>query len=219
MKFSMGALAASALFVMCCFAAGAWGQTLPVTVELTPAAGQTRYYDPRMPSELMPTPQANEAGVTVAEFFCQANVAGRVFEQFNSGPDVVCGVRVESVHIVLKLKISEWVDETAGPKVLAHEDGHALVARHFYDRSDQIAAGIGREFIGKDFFGSGPDAETAANDALNVAARQITREYMGRVRNPSELVQNLYDRITEHGENQIEELDAIEEAMRVMSRL
>ncbi|MGA3066165.1 MAG: hypothetical protein ABSF29_04875 [Tepidisphaeraceae bacterium] len=219
MNFSKGALAASAVFAMCCFAAGARGQTSPVSVELAAPTCQTSLYDPRMPSRQMPTPQANEAGVTVSEFICKATATGRTYMQFHSGPDVVVGVHVESVRIALGLNVNEWVEYSAGAKVFSHEDGHALIAEHFYSRSDQIAQAIGQHLIGTDFFGSGPDAEAAANDALNVAAREVTQQYMGRVRNPSELVQNLYDRITAHGVNPIEEVDAIEMALHEMGKL
>jgi hypothetical protein len=218
MKHFLGILVTSTALVMSCCAAGARGQTAAVSVELTPAVCGTDLYDPRMPSKLMPTPAAGELGVTVADFSCKANVTGGVMLQFPSGSDVVAAVRVESVHLVLKLNVTEWVDYAAGPKIMAHEDGHAMIARHFYDQSDQVAAAIAQRLIGKDFYGSGPDAQAAATDALNVAAKQIAREYLGRVRDPSEMVQNFYDRITEHGGNSIDEIDAIERAMHWMSQ-
>jgi hypothetical protein len=216
MNYFRGVLMASAAFAIGCCTAMARGQTNPVSVDLTPPVTITSLYDPLMPSRQMPAPESNELGVTVADFSCHANVSGHVFMQFPSGQDVVAAVRVDTVHIILQLKIAEWVDYRAGQKILAHEDGHAMIARHFYARSDVVAAEIARRIIGTDFYGSGPDAETAATDALNVAARQIAREYIGRVRDPSELVQVYYDRITEHGNNQIDEMDAIEHALHLI---
>ncbi len=64
----------------------------------------------------MPAPEANELGVTVADFSCHANVQGHVFMQFPSGDDVVTAVRVDSIHVTLQLKITEWIDFRAGQK-------------------------------------------------------------------------------------------------------
>jgi hypothetical protein len=216
MNIFRGLFIASASFLIGCCAVAARGQTLPITIDHAPPVSFTSLYDPRLPSTHMPAPEANELGVTIANFSCHASVTGHVFLQFPSGEDVVAAVRVDTVHVTLHLRVDEWLDRRAGAKILAHEDGHAMIARHFYDRSDVIAAIIAKNMIGTDFYGSGPDAETAATDALNVAARQIDKEYMQQVRDPSEIVQDAYDQITEHGTNQIDEIDAIEQALRMV---
>jgi len=216
-----GAVAASIVVGLCLATAAARGQERSVIVDLDPPQRTTTTYDPRDPPPQLPTVAtpgaagaADKAGVTVSDFSCTAVVNGREIKQSNNGSVCVAAVRVESVHITLGLKITEWVACTAGPKTLAHEDGHRMIAEHFYDRAQQTAEAIGRQLIGRDFFGSGANPAAAATDALNVAARQIAEQYMQHVRDPSQQVQDAYDRITSHGTNTAEELDAIEQAMR-----
>lgn len=210
-------IAASLVVAVCFWVAAAHGEQVAVTVDVVPAIRTTQQYDPLHPPIQMPTPEANEAGVTVSDFSCAAVVNGHVFNTFSSGPDEVAGVTVESAHITLRLYVSEWVSFGSGAKMLAHEDGHGMIALHFYAQANQLADTIGRQTVGHDFFGSGPDAQAAANDALNVAAQQIARQYMKQIQDSSQKVQDAYDHITQHGTNSVEEMDAIEQAMNECS--
>jgi hypothetical protein len=217
MRLFKGA-AAALVFWVCIHAAAARGQQaqpVSVGIDMIPLIRTVQLYDPAAPPPQMPPPEANEAGVTISEFSCTAVVDGLVL---NQGPSrdstaTVAAVRVQSVHITIGLKITEWVSCHSGLKILAHEDGHAMISEHFYDGASEIAEDIGHDLIGHDFFGSGADTPSAASDALNVAARQIAQQYMQQVRDPSQRVQEAYDVITQHGTNTVEELDAIEQAM------
>jgi len=88
-----------------------------------------------------------------------------------------------------------------------------LIAEHFYVHADQVAAQIGRDFPGQIFTASGPDAAAAADRALTAAAQQIAQRYMRAVRDQSQEVQEAYDRITVHGTNMVDEIDAINQAL------
>jgi hypothetical protein len=217
-------IAASALILFfcpffCLDSAAARGQMVvaaqPLQIDSTPLTRSVHLYDPSAPPQQMPPPEPDEAGVTVSEFSCTAVVDGRVISQNPSrdGSAMEAAVRIDSIHITIGLKITEWVSSRSGLKILAHEDGHAMISEHFYAGADEIAESIGHEFVGREFAGSGADGASAASDALNVAARQIAQQYMQQVRDPSQRVQEAYDQITQHGTNSVEELDAIEQAM------
>ena len=105
------------------------------------------------------------------------------------------------------------MDQLAPQKIWAHEDGHCDIALHFYRHADLVASDIGNDWIGRTMDGSGPDADSAAKNALKVAAQKIADQYMAQVRDQSELVQEAYDRITAHGTNDVDEFDAIQEAL------
>jgi hypothetical protein len=184
-------------------------------VHLTHAAviSTTQTYDPQNPTHEMPAPDADEAGVTVSDFSCTAKVTGTILTQSPRGRDVQATVRVDSVEIALQLKVHEWISQNAPRKMWSHEGGHRIIAEHFYAGADATAGNIGHEMIGREFFGTGIDANTAANAALTRAASDITRRYMAEVRDPSEQVQEIYDRITNHGTNAIDELDAINQSL------
>ena len=184
-----------------------------VSVVAQPAHTTTQYYDPANPDPAMPPLESKEAGVTVSKYSCQAQVGGEVVQQTPQDNRVVAVVRVDQVKITLGLDVAEWVAATAPPKTLAHEDGHRIVSEHFYMHAEIPAQQIGQAIIGKEFSAVGADAQTAANLALNQAATQVAQEYMAQVRDPSEQVQEAYDRITEHGTNTIDELAAIDQAL------
>jgi hypothetical protein len=173
----------------------------------------TSRYDPQHPSAQLPTTFPDEVGVTVSEFGCSAKVIGTIVDQSQAGKITRVRVRVDSVQITLGLDVNEWIAQNSGSKILAHENGHRIIAEHFYAHADVPAVAIGRTLIGRQFSGSGPDAPAAAKQAMDQAATQITQQYMTAVRDPSQQVQEAYDRITAHGTNNIEELDAINQAL------
>ena len=195
------------------FAFAAGNDADPVTVDRNPAAVSMHTYDPAHPPPQMPATQPDEAGVTVSEFSCVALVSGQITDHAESANDARVTVKMAAVHITLKLKIAEWMDQLAPQKIWAHEDGHRDIALHFYRRAHLVAASIARTWIGKTLTASGPDAKSAAKEAVTEAARKITDDYMIQVRDQSELVQEAYDRITAHGTNDVDEYDAIQQAL------
>ena len=213
MFFRKRAVAATLVVGLCLFTAALADDKNGVTVQRPPAVCSTRFYDPDNPPPQMPAPTVDQAGVTVSQFGCTALVDGTVIQQAQQDKQVVAQVHVDSVRIELRLKITEWISQTAGQKIHNHEDGHRLIAEHFYVHADQVAAQIGRDFPGQIFTASGPDAAAAADRALTAAAQQIAQRYMRAVRDQSQEVQEAYDRITVHGTNMVDEIDAINQAL------
>jgi hypothetical protein len=196
--------------------AAAWGEDGdPITVERMPATISSHTYDPENPPAQMPATQPDEAGVTVSDFSCVAKVGGQITEQSQDDGEVLAKVKVDAVHITLRLNVGEWVSKTAPPrKIWAHEDGHRMIALHFYMNAKNVAMGIGHQMMGRSIVGSGQDVDSAARSALHEAAQEIDAQYMIEVRDLSERVQEAYDRITEHGTNSIDEADAINAALQ-----
>jgi hypothetical protein len=204
------------LFAASAFAAD--GDNDPVTVEHVAAAISTHTYNPAKPPRQMPATQPDEAGVTVSDFSCITHVSGQITDQAQVADDATVTVKMAAIHITLKLKIAEWMDELAPQKIWAHENGHRDIALHFYRHADVVAVSIARTWIGKTVTASGPDAKSAAKEAVTQAAQKITDDYMIQVRDQSELVQEAYDRITAHGTNDVDEYDAIQQALAEVSK-
>jgi hypothetical protein len=161
----------------------------------------------------MPATQPDEAGVTVSDFSCVAVVTGQIIDNGKVGDDANVTVKMATVHIKLKLTIAEWMDELAPQKIWSHENGHRDIALLFYRRADLVAESIARAWIGQTLSAAGPDAKAAATKAVSLAAQKISDDYMVQVRDQSELVQEAYDRITQHGTNDVDEYDAIQQAL------
>lgn len=207
-------LAATAVLLLV-FAA-AWGKDAdPISVQRIPATISSHAYDPDHPPAQIPATEPDEAGVTVSDFACVAEVGGQVRDQSRKDNEILVRVQVDSIHITLKLNIAEWVSKSAPErKIWAHEDGHRMIALHFYMHASDVAMGIAHEMMGRAIVGSGPDADSAAKNALTAAAQEIDANYMIQVRDLSERVQEAYDRITAHGTNSVDEADAINEALQ-----
>jgi len=189
------------------------GSNDPVSVHRVDATVSSHTYDPARLPRGMPATQPDEAGVTVSDFSCVAEVSGQISDQAETADDATVTVKMATVHITLKLKVTEWIDQLAPQKIWAHEDGHRDIALLFYKRANVIAADIGRAWVNRMVSASGKDATSAAKKALTDAAQKITDDYMTQVRDQSELVQEAYDRITAHGTNDVDEYDAIQRAM------
>ncbi len=190
----------------------------PLTIQIIPATIARHTYDPDNPDPQMPATHSDEAGVTVSEYGCVAEVAGQITSTKQNASDATAAVQVATIHITLRLDVTEWMSQTAPQKIWFHEDGHRKIALHFYDHADEVAATIAREWIGKSLTASGADANAAAKEAITEIAKKITAAYMTQVRDQSELVQEAYDRITSHGTNRIDESDAIRQALTEVAR-
>jgi hypothetical protein len=190
----------------------------PLTVDRTPPTVTRRTYDPDHPDPRMPATHSDEAGVTVSEYGCVAEVNGQITDAPATQPDATVAVRVDSIHIVLKLDVTEWMSQVAPQKIWFHEDGHRKIALHFYAHADEVAAAIARGWMGKSLTASGTDTKAAAKEAITEIAQKITAAYMTQVRDQSELVQEAYDRITAHGTNSVDESDAIRQALAEVAK-
>ncbi|MGA2583947.1 MAG: hypothetical protein ABSG31_11765 [Tepidisphaeraceae bacterium] len=205
-------LAICMLLASAIFAAAASDDS--ITVTWAPMESTTRFYDPLAPDPLMPATLPDEAGVTVSDFECVATLNGAIVDEVRKENSTVAVVRVESADIKLRLTVGEWISKSAGIKIVHHEDGHRMIAEHFYSDADVVASAIARQTIGRNVYGSGDTAKEAANDALNIAANHLVNDYMEEVRDRSDEVQQAYDDITQHGTNTVDEVDAIEQALR-----
>ncbi|HEY1923308.1 MAG TPA: hypothetical protein VGG44_11210 [Tepidisphaeraceae bacterium] len=190
----------------------------PLTIQKIPATIAKHTYDPANPDPQMPAPDAGEAGVTVSEYGCVAEVSGQISSTKKSDSDATVTVKVANIHITLKLDVTEWMSQVAPQKIWYHEDGHRKIAMHFYEHADEVVAKIAREWIGQSLTASGSDASAAAKEAITEIAKKIAAAYMVHVRDQSELVQEAYDRITSHGTNNIDESDAIRQALREVAQ-
>jgi len=211
-------IACLVIILLAGFALAAGDDADPVTLHRIAATVATHTYDRAHPPAQMPATQPDEAGVTVSEFSCIAEVRGQVIDQAEVANGATATVRMASIHITLKLKIDEWMDQLAPQKIWSHEDGHRDIALFFYRHADQTAEQVARAWVDQTLTATGTDAASAAKKALTNAAQKITDGYMEQVRDQSELVQEAYDRITAHGTNDVDEYDAIQQALAEVAK-
>jgi hypothetical protein len=182
-------------------------------VTRSPAVSTTRWYDAQDPPTGLPVDPA-EAGLTVSQFRCKSEVTGTVVEHSRRNNGVSATVRITGVSVQLGLAIDEWIATPPSRGIVAHEDGHRIISEHFYARADVPALEIARKTVGKTFTAAGADLSTAMSNALGDAAASIGPQYNARVYAPCNQAQEAYDKITAHGTNDVDEMDAIESALK-----
>jgi hypothetical protein len=193
-------------------------QADPISLhKIQPVVARHTYDPARLPAG-MPATQPDEAGVTVSDFSCVAEARGHLISATQTPTVVIASAELDAVEITLKLKVDEWVDKSAGEKTWRHEDGHRQISLRFDAHAEETAEIIAHGYVDHVFSAPGADAATAGRAALAAAAQKITDDYMAAVRDQSELVQEAYDRITQHGTNVVDEYDAIQEALAEVAR-
>jgi hypothetical protein len=173
-----------------------------------------RTFDPKMPPPEMPPLNKNEAAVTHSAYGVGAQVQVLVVGEERSAAQFVSEMTIESVKVDTTLAITVWVPRNASKALVAHEEGHREISEMFYEEAEAIAREIARPYVGRTLRGVGRSAEAAREAAMTKAIGEINGAYMARTQIPSSRVNELFDKITDHGRNgRISVDDAIKRAV------
>jgi hypothetical protein len=184
-----------------------------VTINRTAAVIEHRVFDPNNPPADMPRLSGNEAALTESYFSADSSVGGSVVDQQKSDSGCQTSIKVDTVQMTLRLRVTVWLPTNAVPKIVNHEEGHRAIAEYFYRDADAAARRVAEELIGQTISGGGADCDSAGQTATKQAAQILGQRYMGQVDVPCGKAQELYDQITEHGTNAVKEEKAIKEAI------
>ena len=168
-------------------------------------------FDPAHPPKEMPPLRKDEAAVTESAFACavQLEVESKIVG------DGAIKTKIVALRMDLRLDVTEWVPRNASRKIRAHEDGHRAISEHFYQSAEKIAQDIARTYVGKNLDVKSKDGIQAA---IKKAATELCQEYLGAVEKPSQLAQEKYDEITDHGRNRVSEKRAIEQSIQAVTK-
>jgi hypothetical protein len=184
-----------------------------VSVNRAAAVIEHRTFDPSDPPADMPKLAGNEAAVTESFFAADSQVGGAVIDQQKTDSGCRASIKVDTVQMTLKLRVTVWLPIDAVPKIVNHEEGHRAIAEYFYRNADATARKLAEELIGQTISGVGSDCDSAGQAATKQAAQALGGRYLGEVDVPCGKVQELYDQITEHGTNAVKEEKAIKQAI------
>ncbi|MEO6434996.1 MAG: hypothetical protein ABIP55_04450 [Tepidisphaeraceae bacterium] len=180
-----------------------------VKVVREPANVKTRRFDPQTPPRDMPALKPGEAAACESKFACAVQVEAEITDAGDGKPTA----KVVAVNAQLKLAVIIWLPIDTTPKIRVHEDGHRAISETFYARGEKVAQALAKMFVGKPLEISDPDAKDT-RPAIERIANEFCQEYLGAIEVPSQKAQEAYDRITDHGRNNVGEKKAIEEALR-----
>lgn len=164
-------------------------------------------FDPKNPPSDMPPLKPNEAAVCHFEVGCRVAVTGLTEPQ---GDEVK--VTIEKVAVTIDMRVDVWVPFNATRKIIDHEEGHREICEIYYRDFDAAAEEIaeryvGREYTGRDF-----------NDAIDRVTTEINHRILAATQRRCATAQVVYDRVNDHGRNDVGVRDAIGKAIAEESR-
>jgi hypothetical protein len=167
----------------------------------------------------MPQLKPGEAAVTESNFSCRTNTSVVVLRQTSdSAGSYSATVKVEKMTVTLGLEIVIWLPEGGQRKLGEHEQGHQRISEHFYATGKEITTALAQAEIGREYSASASSAEEAVDTAIREAGNAVCEQYMSRVQMRAANVQELYDKLTDHGRNRLDEDTAIERATAADAR-
>src|SRR5688572_27578470 len=172
-----------------------------VQINKKPAQVAQRAFDPKKPPSDMPPLGPNEAAVTHSAYGVGAQVQVVVLNEDKSPREVLSEMRIEAVKVDTTLAITLWLPKNASKALVAHEEGHRRISEMFYEEAESIAREVSQPYVGRTIRATARSAEAAREAAMTKAIGEINGAYMARTQIPSSRVNELFDKITDHGRN------------------
>src|SRR5688500_3667159 len=177
---------------------GGVGERAPVGVE----RGQC---DPRRPPAGVPPrggrPVARTAvGLAGARSVTSPVMGRRRVRSGDGGRRCVAVVRVDGMTVELDLKVTIWLPVGARRKLVAHEEGHRVIAERIYNEfAEDAARRAAAQWVGRTVTGEAPDCPAAVDAALKTANDAFAESYWKDTADLHARVGARYDQLTDHG--------------------
>jgi hypothetical protein len=186
----------------------------PVMIDRKSPTTHTRTFDPKSPPPDVHL-TGNEAAYTRSAFLCSAAVAYRVVAKHADGPRSTATIQIDTVKVELTLDDTLFLPKNATKKLIAHEQAHRQIAETIYDADAESAARrLAAPLVGRTFTATGGDPDAAASAASKGAIQKLCDDYMLTVPARSSTVNDIFDKLTDHGRNKVPEADAIRQAFQ-----
>lgn len=178
-----------------------------VTVDVQAPQIVRRTFDPAKPPSDMPPLQPPEVGQCVYEFACEMET--RVVRPAGIGAR---HARVTAITFTTRLNVTLWTPLTGPAGILEHEEGHRIIAEHYYRNAREIAGRLGHEILAAPLVVSGrgrPVLEAALDDLQ----KRTIQSYLAETLERCTVAQERFDEITHHSRAPVPVDDAIAQAI------
>ncbi|MFN0007221.1 MAG: hypothetical protein ACKVXR_04875 [Planctomycetota bacterium] len=115
--------------------------------------------------------------------------------------EIEATIVITSLDPTLCLKTTIYLPEKAPQYLIDHEHGHKRIAEKIYETAEVHALRLSEAKIEKTFTGKEKTLGPARKAALNAAGDELLAEYLVAVRDEAQRVQDIYDKLTEHGQS------------------
>ena len=179
----------------------------PVTIRKADAVIERKTFNPAKKPAEMPPLKGNEAAVASDSFRTSMDVR---FMQVPRQKQV----QITAITMDLGLSITIWVPIGANQALKDHEEGHRKISERFYEDAETIARELASKHIDRTI--ALKDATPAVRQkAIDDLLEELGQAYLQRTQRPAQRVNEIFDRITRHGQNQkISVDDAIKQALK-----
>ncbi len=200
--------------IMSCIAALA-GAAEDVRVNKTKPTLVYKYFDPAKPPAEMPRRSPSQGAITTANWGLALTVSYVDAGGEPTPEGFESSVTITSVFMKLELGITIWLPNNPDKWLREHEEGHRRISERYYSGAEKIAKTTGGRFVGKTYTGKGKTAYQAQLAARTAATSEIGKAYLSESKTPSLTINEIYDRITQHGANtKVTPDEAIEQAYK-----
>jgi hypothetical protein len=179
---------------------------------------ERRTFDPRRPPATMPKLRPGEAAITYTNFGADIQIGGEVTKASPAPEGIEAQVKIGMIEMTLRMNATIWLPTNGNAKIEKHEEGHRQIAEHYYADAEPIARAFAEPLIGTTVVGRGKDSTDAANNALAKARSELASRYMSATDGAGGKAQQIYEQLTAHGTNAMNEQKAINDAIARVSR-
>jgi hypothetical protein len=119
---------------------------------------------------------------------------------------------VTAVSMKLALPLRSWLPYGVQDKLRVHEEGHIKMCQEIYKNADKMARQCASEMMGRHIQVQARDSETALQGAYTEATRTLDADYRNKIDSIADGTGVIYDRITNHGMNDVGEATAMKDS-------
>jgi hypothetical protein len=157
----------------------------------------------------MPKLRPGEAALTRSSYECRAGVRYEEISKKQVGDHWHVVEKIHDVDVETSLTDTIYLPMMAPTLLRAHEEGHREMNEQIYQGGDAVVRAAAQEIMSHTWESDGPTAEGAAKAATDLAVQQMCKTYLAATANRAARLGNIYDRLTDHGRNQLYVANAI----------
>jgi hypothetical protein len=157
----------------------------------------------------MPKLKPGEAALTRSDYECRAGVSYQVIRSTRIGDHWHVVARIRHVNIEIRLTDTIYLPMFAPVLLRAHEEGHREMNERIYQEGEAVARSAAQETLARDWEADGPDPDAAGKAATDLAVRHLCDVYLEGTASRASRAGDIYDRLTDHGRNQLYVANAI----------
>jgi len=177
-----------------------------ITILVEPSTTEVKYLD----GIYWPQGKACGRAYTYWTFMCRPVFQLKVLPELSKPHFWVFEVTAVSIKVALPLRT--WLPFGCKDKLRAHEAGHIKMCEELYKNADTVARQCATEMMGRHIQSAADNEESARESAITEATRTLDSEYREKMSSAADGAGVIYDRITNHGMNDVPEEKAMKEA-------